>query len=446
MTEKRHTSRSSYAKPLLIAVVGVLLLVEAWFGYQVHGLSEKRKEYKMDYAFVNNVSFGLLSVDVWRDQVIAAASGEIGEFKLTPEQENDMRKQIDATLHGLVDQAFLDINKKQRSIGGKLKKLAVNAMVDPKQVHAEVPGFTKKLMAEITKPSSYKRIANIADTAIAQLGRKIYDSSFMGSRLVMDSIYHKYDATDKTGFERANAIRVADIKEACWQYTYYMLGAVAVIVLLLVSLRKKDHLHASLSVLSVVAALILLTVGVTSTIIEIDATLEKLDLHLVSKAVSFSNQDLFFQSQSILKVTSLLIQSGRVDSLIVGMMILIFAVLFPLVKLVSIALCTLSPNKWARNKNIYYFAFEASKWDMSNVMVVAILMTFIGFNGIVNSTLESLNFSDGSITSATANNTSIQPGYLIFIAFVVFGFVVTSTLFKKRYPGVPAAVVDPLPA
>jgi hypothetical protein len=74
-------------------------------------------------------------------------------------------------------------------------------------------------------------------------------------------------------------------------------------------------------------------------------------------------------------------------------MILIFAVLFPLVKLVSIALCTLSPNKWARNKNIYYFAFEASKWDMSNVMVVAILMTFIGFNGIVDSTLSSLNFS-----------------------------------------------------
>jgi hypothetical protein len=54
---------------LLVAVVGILLLVEAWCGYQVHGLSEKRKEYKMDYAFVNNVSFGLLSVDVWRDQV-----------------------------------------------------------------------------------------------------------------------------------------------------------------------------------------------------------------------------------------------------------------------------------------------------------------------------------------------------------------------------------------
>jgi hypothetical protein len=442
MTEKLHTTHPSYAKPLLIAVVVVLLLVEAWCGYQVHGLSEKRKEYKMDYAFVNNVSFGLLSVDVWRDQVIAAASGEIGEFKLTPEQENDMRKQIDATLHGLVDQAFQDINKKQKSIGGKLKKLAVNIMVDPKEVHAEVPGFTKKLMAEITKPSSYKRIANIADTAIAQIGRKIYDSSFMGSRLVMDSIYRKYGATDKAGFERANAIRVAGVKDACWQYAYYMFGAVGAIVLLLVLLRKKDYLHASLSVLSVAAALILLTVGVTSTIIEIDATLEKLDLHLVSKAVSFSNQDLFFQSQSILKVISLLIQSGRVDSLIVGMMILIFAVLFPLVKLVSIALCTLSPDKWARNKNIYYFAFEADKWDMSNVMVVAILMTFIGFNGIVNSTLESLNFSDGSISSATANNTSIQPGYLIFIVFVVFVFVVTATLFKKRYPVKSRPAVD----
>jgi hypothetical protein len=42
-------------------------------------------------------------------------------------------------------------------------------------------------------------------------------------------------------------------------------------------------------------------------------------------------------------------------------------------------------------ENVDYFAFGASKWDMSNVMVVAILMTYIGFNGIVDSTLSSLN-------------------------------------------------------
>ncbi len=420
-----------FVKFLLITGVVVLLLIEAWCGYQVHKLSGKREEYKMAYAFVNNVSFGLLSVDVWRDQVVAAASGEIGEFSLSPEQKEDLRKQINQQLNGLVDQAFQAIDKPQKSIGGKLKKLAIKTIVDPKQIHAEVPGFTKKLMAEITKPSSYKRITNIADTALAQMGRKIYDSSMMGTQYVMDSIYKKYDAPDKDAFQKNIAARLATIKEANWQYTYGMLGAAALILVVLLLLRKKIYLHGPLSVLAVAAAVMLLIIGVTTTIIEIDATLDKLDLHLVNKAVSFTNQDLFFQSQSIIEVSNLLARSGRVDSLIVGMMILLFSVLFPLLKLVAIAISKISPRRWAKNKVVRYFGFEANKWDMSNVMMVAILMTFIGFNGIVDSTLSSLNFTDSTITSVTANNTTIQPGYVIYVAFVVFGFVMSGVL--KKY-------------
>lgn len=432
MTEPHNTKTApAFVKPLLIAGLIIILFIEAWCGYQVHELSKKRKEYKMDDAFVNNVSFGLLSVDVWRDQVVAAASGEIGNFRLSPEQEAGLRKQIDQQLHTLVDQAFQSINKPQKSLGGKLKKLAVKTFVNPEQVQAEVPGFTKKLMTAITKPSSYKRIANIADTALAQLGRKIYDSSVAANTEVMALIYKKYDATDKPAFEKNNAARVNGVKDAAWQYTYGMLGAAILILLVWLLLRKKNYLRSPLCILSIVATLILLVIGVTTTIIEIDASLEKLDIHFLSKAISFKNQDLFFQSQSIIDVARLLIQSGRIDSFIVGMMTLIFSVLFPLAILVSIALSALSPYKWAKNKNIYYFAFGAGKWDMSNVMVVAILMTFIGFNGIVDSTLSSLNFTDGTITSVTTNNTTIQPGYIIFVAFVAFRFAISAILKKS---------------
>jgi hypothetical protein len=433
MTERNLSNHTApaFIRPLLIAGLAILLLIEAWCGYQVHGLTEKRKEYKMDYAFVNSVSFGLLSVDVWRDQVVAAASDEIGDFRLSAEQQQDLRKQIDQQLHSLVDQAFQSINKKQKSIGDKLKKFAVKTLVDPQQVHSEVPGFTKKLMAEITKPASYKRIANIADTALAQLGRKIYDSSLASTRNVMDSIYKKYEATDRASFEKNNATRGNGVKEAAWQYTYGLLGAAALIVLVWLLLRKKRYLQAPLCVISIVAAMLLLVIGVTTTMIEIDARIEKLDLHFLSKAISFQNQDLFFQSQSIMDVINLLIRSGRVDSLIVGMMVLIFAVLFPLVKLVAIAMSAISPNKWAKIENVDYFAFGASKWDMSNVMVVAILMTYIGFNGIVDSTLSTLNINDGSVTSITTNNTTIQPGYIIFIAFVGIVFAISSILHNR---------------
>jgi carbon starvation protein CstA len=169
-----------------------------------------------------------------------------------------------------------------------------------------VPGFTNKLMKEITKPASYKRIANIADTALAQLGRKIYDSSVASTRNVMDSIYKKYEATDKPTFEKTNAIRANRCKRSCLAIYLWMLGGAALLLLVWFLFRKKTYLEASLCIL-LVAAIVLLVIGVTTTMIEVDARIEKLELPFLGKAISFENQDLFFQSQSIMDVIKLLV-------------------------------------------------------------------------------------------------------------------------------------------
>jgi hypothetical protein len=67
---------------------------------------------------------------------------------------------------------------------------------------------------------------------------------------------------------------------------------------------------------------------------------------------------------------------------------------------------------------------------MADVFVVAILMTFIGFNGIVTSKLETMNYHDLPITSISTTNTTVQPGYIIFISFVIYSFVLSAILSK----------------
>lgn len=114
----------------LIAMVFVVLLVESFCGFELHRLSGKQQQYKQDYSIVNSVSFGLLSVDLWRDQIITAASAEIKQYRLTPSQQADLQKEIENILHALVDTAFAVINKPQRSIGGKIIKFAIKALVD----------------------------------------------------------------------------------------------------------------------------------------------------------------------------------------------------------------------------------------------------------------------------------------------------------------------------
>ena len=144
--------------------------------------------------------------------------------------------------------------------------------------------------------------------------------------------------------------------------------------------------------------------------------------------ILFKNQVLFFQSKTIVDVVHILVDSGKIDQVIVGILILVFSILFPVTKLLATGIYMLDKRKWAKDKRIHFFAFESSKWGMADVLVIAILMTYIGFNGIVNSTLSDLNMDDGTITSITTNNTSIQPGYIIFIGFVLYSFALSTIL------------------
>ncbi len=413
----------------MIAGVVILLIMESLFGIKVHSLSAEQKAYKLDYALVNNVSYGLLSVDVWREQIVSAASAEIREYRLSPEQQAELRKEIDQLLRTLIAHAFDIINQPQKSLGGKLKKLVAKTFVNQKKIEAQVPGYTQKLMAEITKPTTYQKIAKLADTALANMGKKSYDSSVAATQHLMDSVYHIYGADNKASFERIHTARLTRIHADTYQYAYAMLGCIVLILVLWFFLRHKGDLHVPLYILSVASAMILLAVGLTTTMTEIDARISRMDLHFLGKAISFRDQGLFFQSKSIIDVVMLLLKTGQLPSQIVGVLILVFSVLFPFMKLSSTGIVLMSRNNWGKKKLIRYFAFDSGKWSMADVMVVAILMTYIGFNGIVHSTLSGLQ-ANNTVTTIATNNTSVQPGYIIFIAFVIYGFVLSAILKK----------------
>ena len=433
MTSPTSTQPASLIiKTFLISILAIVILIEGWCGFQVYRLSAEKHKHKLAYAFTNNVSFGLLSVDIWRDQVVATARKELGAFRLTSAQEKDLRKEIDAQLHKLVNQAFADLEKPKKSLGDKLKKVAIKTFVGQEEVEKELPGYSRRLMGILTNPASYKRITNIADTAITKISRKIYDSSAASTKQIMDSIYHQYGTTDKASFERNNASLTNAIKKQTYRYAYGMMAGVAFVFGVWIVLHRKRNLQAILYILSAFASLVLLWVGISTTIIEIDATLSKMDIQFLSGSLSFRSQSLFFQSQSILDVVWLLLGSGRIASVVVGLMILVFSILFPIIILLTTSMAVASPNKLARNPYVDYLAFHANKWNMSDVMVLAILMTFIGFNGIVDSTLTALNYTEGSITSVTSNNTVIEPGYIVYAAFVVFSIALGIILKRIR--------------
>jgi hypothetical protein len=419
---------SSVLKILLVLFISTILLFICYSGFKVRTLSNKQEGIKKDYMIINSISFGLLSIDEWRDHIIAAAKARIQNYHLSPEQNEALKKQIEQILNKLVNKAIFNIQKPSKNLGKKLEKLAFNIVVNPDTLHAEIPGYAALIVDELKKPESYTRLKNIAQIELDSLGSQTYDLSKNSEKVLMDSIFQKYQVLDKPSFETQLIAELDKIRKQTYDWALAMLSGVILMLTIWWFARNVPGIHTPLYVMSIFSALMLMAVGLTSAVIQVDARISTMDFHMMGQIVGFKNQILFYQSKSIVEVVQVLIQTGKIDTVIVGLLILIFCILFPLLKLFSTGVYMVEKNRWAKNKTIHFFAFQSAKWNMSDVLILAILMTYIGFNGIVNSTLSDLNMHNETITSVTSNNTSVQPGFILFSGFVVYSIVLSYIL------------------
>lgn len=416
------------SKLLLIAGIGVILCILGFCGYKVHALSKVQQQIRADYSTANNITFGLLSVSRWRDQLQVVITNEIQNFNLTPDQRKNLQVEVETMLNDLIDKVVASIEQKKTTFKGKVSKLAFNVFIDPKTIHEKIPEFSRQIIAEVENPASKNRLRKLTLSKMQQLGEETYDSSRNQQLKVINTVYRKYNVTDEDSFDKKTTSLLNKTEHDTYSYAIGMLACVIVILILWRILRNKDELHAILFMLSVIAALIVLLVGLTTTMIEVDARIQSLNFYLLGEHITFKNQVLFFQSKSIVDVVSILIKTGRYDSIIVGILLLCFSILFPAGKLISASIYLLSNKPWAKNKLVHFFAFKSGKWSMADVMVVGIMMTYIGFNGILESQLAALNIRNESLVSITTNNTSLQAGYIVFVGFVVFGLVLSQIL------------------
>jgi hypothetical protein len=313
-------------------------------------------------------------------------------------------------------------------VGGKLRKLAFKAFVKPADLHKETPAFAHKIMAEVTRPRSMNRLSSVARSKLEDLGQQTYDSSYNVQRTQSDSIFRKYAVTDLDGFNQHTKTQLAVIRHQLFVAVGVMMAAMLLLLLLWYPLRRRKELHTPLFILSIVMAFIFLFTGLTSVMIEIDARIDTLNFHLIGETISFKNQVIFFQSKSIVDVVVLLMRTGKYDSILVGALILCFSIVFPIAKLLSTGIYISGTRPWTKSKIVVYFAFHSGKWSMADVMVVAIFMAYIGFNGILNDQMTDLNVHTSAFTSIATNRTSLQPGYIVFVSYVLFGLILSQLL------------------
>jgi len=420
--------QSKSASFILVAALSLLLVAAAYCGYRFRALAYEQKRIKEDYSLSNNITFGLFSVDRWGDKISAVVDRKVKGFKLTKSQKADMQQEVEKQLHGMVNKAVAEVTRPQKGLGAKLKKLAFNTFVDVKEIHALVPSFSRTIVTKVTSPRSLKKLKSVAAGKLDELEAQTYDRSDQTISSVERSIYHKYKVNDAAAFDKVVDSKLNEIKGLSYQFAIGMTACIAIALLLWLLLRKRVNLEVTLFIISLLFAFILLAVGVSSPIIEVDARIQSLEFALLGEKLVFANQVLFFQSQSILGIIGTLVEQPKPDAVLVGVLLMLFVVILPLLRLIARGLQVSCSKILGDSKFIRFLAFDLGKWDMADVMVVGIAMTYIGLNGILKSQLSGLNINTEALKVVTANNSTLQLGFFIFVAYVAYNIILSSIL------------------
>jgi hypothetical protein len=398
--------------------------------------SNSRAEMKNDYSDANGIDYGLLSVDRWRDEITEIVSRQIDVFELTSAQKDSLRVEINNILNSLISKADSLMNSKQTTFSGKLRKFIVQAFVNEDKLREEVPEFSETIIKQIQNPATKNQLKDLAKEKLQELAKETRDSLELQQTTAYDSILTKYHVKTLNDLNKQIGINSKRLQEKSKRLTYSIIFTMVLFLMLWVLFRKIKNCYTPLFILSVLLALSVLFTSLFCPMIEIDARIKHMSFLLMGEHIEFNDQVLFYRSKSIVQVVRILIETNKTDSIIVGVLILAFSIIFPILKLISTEIYLLGNKRWKKSGIIHFFAFKSGKWSMADVMVVAIFMAYVGFNGILNNQLKNVNMDTHYVKSIATNLTSLQPAYILFVSFVLFSLILPEILKRiTRIPG-----------
>jgi len=410
---------------LVTGCLSLLLIIAAWCGINVYHYANERAAIKQDHSVVNSITHGLFSANEWKGELKTIVSEQIQDFEFSEQQDSLLRVQIASILHDVISKAKHQINNEDKKLQNKMRKWGVNAVIDWQDIRKEVPAYSRTIMDNLKQKKSKERIRQVLSEKIDELAATTYDD---GDSILLNKTYNQYNVANKNEFNSMASEKVALYKKINYRYGWAMVGILCLFLLSWLIAQRHAALQKPLLILSVILGAIVLATSLACPMIEIDARIQRFEFQLLGEHILFKDQVLFFRSKSILEVVSLLVQSSRVDSFLVGLLILAFSVILPVSKLTANGAYLFSSPAIRRNKIVQWFAFKSGKWSMADVMVVAIFMAYVGFDGMIDNQIQQVEYKSQMLSSVATNNTSLLAAFFLFLSFVLYSLILSEIL------------------
>lgn len=422
---------------LRLAAGAILLIPVLWFTWlTVDGLGARR-QLRTDLAELTHVRYGLLSADRWRDIIAPILNAQIDKIDLKG-QSKSLRPMVQRSLYALLDNIKKQMSAPlpkgaKASMPGQGNPFLVNMIIASLKPH--VPEYTDVVMAELAKPKNQTGFKDSIRSVLADGVKNTFGTMNMTE---YSSILKRHGCSTEEVCEQTLGKQIEEADARITRYYLTVLGSVALgFALLMVG---KRGLSRSAVALLMLFSIVLLVGGVLSPMLEVEVRITSLNATLLGTPIHFGEQSLYFRSKNVLEVFQTLIEMGRPEMSIVAVLVLLFSVVFPVLKMLALSASLFRPEILRTSRIVKFFALESSKWSMADVMAVAIFMSFVAFNGIIGSAMQDLMNAGGQLAIPT-NSSKILPGYYLFIGFCLASIFLSKKL-ERGIATTPASNMD----
>jgi hypothetical protein len=418
-----------------IALIG-LCCVTAFFSYSIYKIETERRLMKEDLIELSKVKYGLFNVDEWKKILATVISKKVEELNFSGSNRAEMKKKISAFLYKVIDD-FEDRYYAQRSKSFKgIVESAFTSMFGAfNTIRKDVPKFTDQILDFMNNPQNRKAVKGY----IIEKLNNYADNTFSK----MDYTLHDYILKNHNYTTREDAItglsaRIEELDKRSMPYKIFILLVTALAIVWVFVSKQFSKLE---YVLLVITSLLLLCTGLLLPMIEIDARISSMSFSLLGEQIFFRDQVLYYKSKSILEVVWLMFQQSRIDVLMVGILVFVFSVMFPVLKQLA-SITFVYAERLRISKAIRFMVFKTGKWSMADVMVIAIFMSYIGFSGIITEQLKQIEALTSSVEILTTNRSNLLTGFFYFTAFAIFSLSISQKIELQFSPKTGAPKIE----
>jgi hypothetical protein len=401
-------------KLLLLAFSIILFAGTLATAFLLFRNNQKIRETEEVYAKANNIGYGLLNENNWKNQVSAIIEDEVSKAFLNDSVTHVVSRFISKKISEKLDATIPNFN-----LLGFSKEKVVNSFSESRFMGSLVDDLSKMLGEVAVSVNLPSVMSNILTKTIGVINK---DNDGL------QKILKKYRQPDLPSL---NKRLEQDIDFYANKETLY--GSIAITLIICLSLLcmygvKKMRYKTSFVVLTL-TIFVSLVLGVYLPLINLDARIEHLSVSFLSNNIEFSNQIVFFQSKSIWGVIAVLFEQKSFQMILVGILILLFSILIPTFKLTASTIVVLkqTDNKFSA------FLKDLGKWSMADVFTIALFMAYMGLNGIIKGSLDQLDGDYKDAIINTANYTRFRVGLLFFVLYTLLS-IISSYFFRHRKP------------